>query len=179
MNARRPGPLDVSTDRAYIGPMSTTGFLDELMRAHAMLETRLQGLSRAADALSEPGRASSALDEMTRLLEFVSTFGAQHQEDEERTLFPRLRALGDLGQMLDAYEFQHRMADDEHRAVVAALAAFAPGQEPKLRELVLRFVEVHRSHMLAEERALFPMVERRLPAHVLAAMSRELRVPSA
>ncbi len=71
------------------------------------------------------------------------------------------------------------MNETEERTFAAHVRGFAPGKENELRCQAHRFVEVQRAHMLAEERALFPLGEQSLPHDVLVAMSRELRVPNA
>lgn len=142
-------------------------FFDHLMRAHAQIETRLRELE-----VTEPGAMASTLDGF-------ATFAKQHQDDEETILFPRLRALPAFTQMLAAFEFQHQMNETEHAALAASIRAFAPGKEAEIRRAALRFVEVQRAHMLAEETALFPLAKQTLAPDVLAAMSRELSTPDA
>ena len=156
-----------------------TGFFGNLQRAHARIEERLQVLEGAADSLADPARAPAALEAMASVLDFFATFGVQHQEDEEKTLFPRLRPLPAFAKMLDAFDFQHRMADTEQSALAARVRDFAAGGESDLRSLAHRFVEVQRAHILAEERGLFPLAEKTLPRRVLAEMDLELRVPNA
>lgn len=152
-------------------------FFSELLRAHAIIEERLQRLERAAGALRDPSGANP-LAEISATLDFFEKFGAQHQHDEERTLFPRLRPLPAFAQMLDAFDFQHRMADTEQAAFGACVRGFDGGPTAQLERMAHRFAEVQRAHMLAEERALFPLAEQSLPRKVIAEMSRELRVPN-
>lgn len=156
-----------------------TGFFEHLLHAHARIEERLQDLAQAADAVVDPARTSAALEAMTSALEFFATFGVQHNDDEEKTLFPRLKTLPAFAKMLDALDFQHTMADTERGTLAARVLAFAPGRERGLRELAHRFAEVQRAHMLAEERALFPLAEKSLPRRVLVALTEELRARNA
>jgi hemerythrin-like domain-containing protein len=156
-----------------------TGFFGNLQRAHARIEERLQELEQAADTLADPARAPSALEAMAGVLDFFSTFGVQHQDDEEKTLFPRLRSLPDFAKMLEAFDFQHRMAETEQRALAARVRDFSPAGAAEVRTQAHRFAEVHRAHILAEERGLFPLAEKHLPRHVLVEMDRELRLPNA
>jgi len=166
----------MSTDDAE---KTFTGFFGNLQQAHARIEERLQELEGAADAVTEPARAPKALETMASVLEFFSTFGAQHTEDEEKTLFPRLQPLPDFKLMLAAFDFQHRMVETEQRALAARVQGFTPAGAAGLREQAHRFVEVHRAHILAEERGLFPLAEKHLPRRVLVAMTLELRVLNA
>jgi hemerythrin-like domain-containing protein len=165
----------MSTDEAK----TYTGFFGNLQQAHALIEKRLQVLEQAANALEDPARAPKALEAMSGVLEFFDTFGVQHNEDEEKTLFPRLRPLPGFERMLDAFDFQHRMAETEQKALAARVQGFAPGGERALKELAHRFVEVQRSHILAEERGLFPLAEKSLPRRVLVEMTDELRASNA
>jgi hemerythrin-like domain-containing protein len=152
-----------------------TGFFENLVHAHAQIEERLQELERAADGLTDPARVPAALEAMKGVLEFFATFGVDHNDDEEKTLFPRLKSVPGFAQMLEAFDFQHKMAETEQRALLARVQGFAPGKERGLRELAHRFAEVQRAHILAEERALFPLAEKNLPRRVLVEMSEELR----
>ena len=156
-----------------------TGFFGTLQQAHARIEERLQELERAAEAVGDPSRTLQALGVMTDVLDFFSTFGVQHTDDEEKTLFPRLRTLPDFAKMLDAFDFQHRMAETEQAALAAKIRDFTPAKAGQVRELAHRFVEVQRAHILAEERGLFPAAEKGLPRRVLVEMSLELRLPNA
>jgi hemerythrin-like domain-containing protein len=140
-------------------------FFEHLMRAHAGIEQRLHAIE-----VAEPTAMASALEAFT-------TFAKQHQDEEETILFPRLRPLPAFAQMLGAFDFQHQMNETEHGAFAACLRA--QGAKGDLRRAALRFVEVQRAHMLAEERALFPLAEQTLSPDVLAAMHRELRTPNA
>jgi hemerythrin-like domain-containing protein len=159
--------------------LAFTGFFGHLLGAHARIEERLVDLERAADTLTDPAGAPRALEAISGVLDFFSTFGVQHNDDEEKTLFPRLRPLPAFAEMLDAFDFQHRMAETEQSTLAASVRGFAPGRAGEIRALAHRFAEVQRSHMLAEERALFPLAEGSLPRSVLVAMSREVGVPNA
>jgi hemerythrin-like domain-containing protein len=156
-----------------------TGFFENLLFAHARIEEQLQDLERAAEAIVDPARAPEAVEAMTRVLAFFSGYAQLHQEDEDKTLFPRLRPLPAFARMLDAFDLQHRMAESEHRSFEARLRKYAPGAERALRGAAERFVELQRAHMAAEERALFPLAQQTLPRSVLVAMSEELRTPDA
>jgi len=160
----------------YHRPMSTPGFFGHLTQAHEQIELRLKELEQAADAVVDPARAIAALETMTGVLDFFSTVGVQHTDDEEKTLFPRLRTLPAFAKMIDAYDFQHRMAETEQTALATRVGAYAAANAAALRKQAHRFVEVQRAHILAEEGALFPQAEKALPRRVLVEMTDELRV---
>lgn len=151
------------------------GFFVQLRRAHAHIEERLSELESAADALTESDDPKSGVARIAVVLAFFDDFGVRHHEDEEESLFPRLRDLPAFQEMMKAFEFQHRMAVREESEFAAHVRRYAPGAEAALRAQAQRFVEVQRSHMLAEEKALFPLAERTLGARELQQMASEVR----
>ena len=145
-----------------------------LVHAHGLIEEQLVHLERAADALRDAAHRAPALEAIADVLTFFSLAGAQHNDDEERTLFPRLRGLPAFTQMLDAFDVQHRMNDAAFAQLVAAARGFAPGAEAKIRDLAFRFADMHRGHIIAEERALFPLAAKALAPDVVAQMGVEM-----
>jgi hemerythrin-like domain-containing protein len=150
-------------------------FFTVLAQDHARFEGRLQALLHAAEALSRTGSNDAARDVIVGTLDFFATEGAQHEEIEEATLFPRIRALPQFQQILSALEFQHRMNRAEGAQLRACLDRVMPGSSGDLRRLALRFVEMHRAHALGEERALFPLAASVLSPATIEDMSREAR----
>lgn len=158
------------------GTSSESGdFFASLLRDHALIETRLASLARAASTVSDAASDADALGVLIETLRFIETEGARHQALEELTLFPRLRPRPEFKQILSALEFQHRMNDAEGQQLAAFAARFASGNGRELRRLAFRFVEMHRGHAVAEERALFPLASSVLSPEVLAEMSREMQ----
>lgn len=151
-------------------------FFAFLVQDHARIEARLKALERAADAVSRSESDASMLGIIAGTLEFFSTEGALHEAHEELTLFPRLRSLPAFKQILSALELQHRMNADEGMRLSACVDAFAPGSGRELRRLALRFVEMHRGHAVAEERALFALAASSLSPQAIAEMGHEMRV---
>jgi hemerythrin-like domain-containing protein len=114
-----------------------------LERCHRRLEDTLA-------TLVEPSR--QALDEA---LEFIDHSVGRHEEDEERSLFPRLARVRTLAPLLDRLTVQHR---DQSAAVeeLRALLAAAVLDEPRMREVVARLRAAYADHIALEERELFP-----------------------
>jgi len=148
-------------------------FFAALVREHAGFEARLQALDRAADSVSRTESDAAALGVIAETLDFFATEGARHEEHEELTLFPRLRPLPEFKQILVAMDFQHRMNGAAGRELAACVDRFAQGSGRELRRLATRFVEMHRGHAIAEERALFPLAASMLSPQVVAEMDRE------
>jgi len=148
-------------------------FFTGLMEEHARIEVRLRALDQAALRLGRGEVDAAALAVIAETLRFFATEGARHQAHEELTLFPRLQPLAQFKQILSAMAFQHRMNDDTGRELAASVERSAPGRE--LGRLAARFAEMHRCHLLSEERALFPLASSLLAPEVQAEMGREMR----
>jgi hemerythrin-like domain-containing protein len=151
------------------------GFFAQLVLEHARIEEQLSSLFSAADALSRDESDRAAPGVILAKLDWFARDGARHEELEENVLFPRLRPLPEFAQILAALEFQHRMNRSEGADLRACLERFAPGSGPKLRHLAVRFVEMHRGHAVAEERALFPLAAKHLSKQALEELDRESR----
>lgn len=145
-----------------------------LVRTHRLIEERLVSLERASRDLTDAARRTAGLETIADILVFFSQEGAQHNDDEEGSLFPQLRGLPEFKQMLDAFDVQHRMNDDALAELVAAARAFAPGAEAKVRHLAFRFAEMYRGHIMGEERVLFPAATKALAPDVIAQMGAEM-----
>ena len=156
------------------GPASEpTDFFAGLLQDHARIEARLAAFEQAVDTLSKAENDAAALAVVVETLAFFATEGALHEEVEERTLFPRLQGLSEFRQIVSALEFQHRMNRTEGEQLAACVGQFGPGRGRELRRVAFRFVEMHRGHAFAEERALFPLAAARLSQQEVAEMGRE------
>ena len=146
----------------------------QFVRAHRDIEARVVLLERAADEICDGATRTSALATIADVLAYFEGPAAIHHADEQETLFPRLRPLEGSAQLLAAFEFQHQMNDATHGELRAALAAFVPGSASTLAQLALRFVEMQRAHIVAEERALFPFATAKLSPDVLMLIRDEM-----
>jgi hemerythrin-like domain-containing protein len=146
----------------------------QLVAAHREIEARVAELERAADATTDGARRASALETIGEVLGYFDGPAALHHADEEHTLFPQLRPLDGFAQMIPAFDFQHQMNDTTYAELGAAFRAFAPGTPSRLRELAHRFAELQRAHIMAEERALFPLAARTLSADAIQQLAREM-----
>jgi hemerythrin-like domain-containing protein len=144
-----------------------------LVQDHARMETRLAALVESMNALGRGGDVDLHFGLVADTLDFFATEGGVHESLEETLLFPCIRALPQFGQILSALEFQHRMNRVEAEALRGCVDRRAAGTE--LRRISVRFVEMHRGHVVAEERALFPLLPSALAPKVLEEIDVEAR----
>lgn len=137
------------------------------------METRLSALVESLDSMRNGGDAAAHFGVVADTLDFFAREGAVHESLEETLLFPRLSRLPQFKQILSALEFQHRMNRTEAEQLRACVDRRAAG--PEMRRTAVRFIEMHRGHVVAEERALFPLVASTLSAEELDALDREAR----
>ena len=135
---------------------------ERLLHTHRRIEERLEELLAAAP------RADPASDEVVKdVLGFFARAGQKHVDDEERTLFPRLRALPALAPILAALEEEHR----EHARLERALEEAAPGNRAAAARAL---ADAYRAHIEREERTLFPAARAALTPEVLRALGEEM-----
>jgi hypothetical protein len=147
-----------------------------LLAAHQLIEEQLVRLddvsgTRTRSATVSDGEAPTVVRDV---LAFFAGPGARHQDQEERLVFSRLRLLPAFAVMLPAFQAQHQMIDAEHATLRAEVDGGAPGGMAKLRALAARLAEMHRGHLIAEEKVLFPLVAHELSADARAELAGEL-----
>jgi iron-sulfur cluster repair protein YtfE (RIC family) len=159
--------------------------LDFLVEIHDRIQEQLAILERQTRTLTEQG-GGAAQQEIGKTLQRIETLGALHTEDEEQSLFPRLRsssAADDFGllELAQVLEMQHR----EKEAALAELAAHletlpaAPAptaqQLDRLQGLVARLIDLYHAHIMIENQRLVPGSKECLQASDLNAMQQEMR----
>lgn len=142
----------------------------QLMRDHREIEAQVTELERAAENLESVAGRQTALATVNAVVDFFagSGVGARHHAYEEQVLFPRLRELDDFAQAIGALEFQHKMNDDTYAELCDAVQA---GDTSRIALAAPRLADMHRAHIMAEERALFPLLATKLPADALAELA--------
>lgn len=146
--------------------------LDHLKACHRRIEMRLAALERAAAHLdSAPEAAREAAASCFR---FFDTNGVLHTQDEEESLFPRLRSRLSREELdfVEKLEREHQQAEDYYRQLKPAIAA---GDAPRSRELAGKLCEIYRSHIAAEDTTLIAVAARALSEAELAEISREMK----
>ncbi len=133
-----------------------------------MLERCHRRLEETLDRLRTPTR--QALDEA---LAFIDRALRRHEDDEERSLFPRLARVPQLAGLLDRLTVQHRDQAALVEELRTELSAATP-DERKLRDVVARLDAAYREHIVVEERELFPAAKAALDADDLGGMASEM-----
>ena len=115
-----------------------------------------------------------------------ATPGVKHTEDEDVSLFPRLRERGgtagqDALAAMAELESQHRTAEQLHAEfdeLVGCLPRDGSADAKELdrfNELVTELTTLYRPHILLENNFVFPVAARVLPASEIQALGEEMR----
>ncbi len=165
-----------------------TNPLGLLVHCHERIEAQLSALERAAEILragdTRPlARVFAAVDAACA---HFAIAGVKHTEDEEVSLFPRLRELGGaagqdaLAAMVEL-ELQHRTAEQLHAdfdEFVSCLPRDGSADARELDcfgELVTELTTLYRPHILLENNFVFPVAAEVLPASEIQALGAEMR----
>lgn len=150
-----------------------------LENTHRRIEERLATLERAASELDGVERMR-ALDDVYDVVAFFARAAARHHEDEEKSLFPRLKTVTELAPILRALVEEHHDHDAVYGEVAALVRAFPTdvgperADEVRLAALARRLSEVYRAHIEREEKELFPAARRVLDAAACEEMATEM-----
>ncbi|MES1257222.1 MAG: hemerythrin domain-containing protein [Acidobacteriota bacterium] len=156
--------------------------LEHLIACHRRIEGRLATLEQAAgEFAADPEKALAAIH---ACLHFMDSNGALHTEDEEQSVFPRLRPmlLPEELVYIDSLEHQHRAADTLYAELKARVSSLresggkaSEGQIGAYLELAGQLRQFYREHIRSEEEVLFPLAHRSLPGDELRHISGEMK----
>jgi hemerythrin-like domain-containing protein len=153
--------------------------LDHLVACHDRILTRLTTLERVGEALESDTPA--ALHALRNALRFFDISGRLHTEDEEESVFPRLRSRLTAEQLayVDALESQHREKEQVYAELKALAAELETGvtadRATRFRSLAGRLGELYRSHIASENDVLIAMGRSTLTSEELASIREEMR----
>ena len=142
----------------------------QLERSHRRLE-------EACDAL---GVASSThdIETVSDVCSFFSRQVRRHEEDEESSLFPRLRSAGptaDVLSILERLSAEHREHEALHRRLEDAVGGRVEGDVwPEIARVADLLTRAYRTHIEEEEKALFTAARALLRAADLDAIRAEM-----
>jgi len=155
----------------------------QLGRSHRRLEERLDELVQASAAALSAETLATAREVARDVAGFFARAVQRHEEDEESSLFPRLRAHSELAPLLDKLAREHRehqalhgRLDDALSALGAAGDSHAAGGEAmrELADVTDALVRAYRTHIEEEERVLFPAARAALDDAAIAAIGAEM-----
>jgi hemerythrin-like domain-containing protein len=145
--------------------------LEHLLACHRRIEQRLGALERAAESLGT--RRREAEEVIVKVLRFLESNGAWHTEDEEQSLFPRLRpklAAAHHRDYLGALEAQH----DRVEWLMQRLRETAL-EDPRFPERVFAVAQAYREHIAFEETRLVDLARGALSEGELAEIAAEMK----
>jgi pyridoxamine 5'-phosphate oxidase len=165
-----------------------TNPLGLLVHCHERIEAQLSALERAAEILRSGDtrslpRVFAAIDAACA---HFAIPGVKHTEDEEISLFPRLRERGgtagqDALAAMAELESQHRTAEQFHAEFDELVESLprdgsADGKDLEcFSEVVTELTTLYRPHILLENNFVFPVAARVLPASEIQALGEEMR----
>ena len=165
-----------------------TNPLGLLVHCHERIEGQLSTLERAADVLRAVDTRSlprifAAIDAACA---HFAIAGVKHTEDEEISLFPRLRGRGGAGAeealaAITKLESQHRIAERLHAELDEFVRSLprdgsADGKDlDRFSAAVAELTTLYRPHIELENNFVFPVAARVLPANEIQALGEEMR----
>lgn len=168
------------------GQADFTQPIELMMDCHRRIEHFLDVLVKVVD-----GAPDDALDDEHRIaletaLRYFQQAAPRHTEDEEHSLFPRLREIDDprvrhtLARMADL-EADHRSAEAAHARVDALGRRWlregwlATAARTELRDLLAAMRQTYARHIRMEDEQVFPLAQRLLEQGKLQQIGREMR----
>lgn len=156
-----------------------------LMDCHRRIERFLAILLRVVDDVRGGALGAEHREALDTALNYFHAAAPRHTEDEERSLFPRMRGSDDAAvraalAKLDALEADHRAAEVAHaRVETLGRRWLADNRLPdpdvaELRRLLTDLSDTYRRHIRVEDEEVFPLAARTLSADQLTAVGREM-----
>jgi hemerythrin-like domain-containing protein len=188
--------MSVASTSSFASPVTSAEFdvhvkdpVDHLYHCHERIERSLITIQNAVVGLrlAEPilrTEAAGALDYELATLQLLTRL---HEEDEEKSLFPRLKAkVGNankaLNDLMAQSETQHRKNDqlfnqlaESIKVICAGPGTRADSAMDQLEKLVKELADLHGPHMNLEKEHIFTNLRQQLSADDLAAIQGEMK----
>jgi hemerythrin-like domain-containing protein len=136
---------------------------------HEVALAALERLEQAATALQESGPLESHFAATGEVLALLRGAVREHNENEERALFPLLGEDAPLGPFLEEHEILWRLEAD-------LAAALERQDRPRVTRLAFEIIDLLRIHIRRENEILFPMARALVGAEGLASVARRLNL---
>jgi hemerythrin-like domain-containing protein len=171
-----------------IGTQEKGSFREDPLALLSDCHRRVEHFLRALLAVAgrAEGRALDAeeRDALQRALRYFREAAPKHTQDEEQSLFPRMRQLGGLEiegamQRIDALEADHITAAAQHQIVEDLgnkwlAAPLAAGEFRRFRAALELLHELYRRHIEVEDTDIFPLAKRALSPEIQREVGREM-----
>lgn len=157
-----------------------------LVACHGRVRHMLALLQRLAAHLAQTGCDEQARQAARDVMRYFDLAGPAHHEDEERHLFPALRATGDaaLAALVARLQQEHlamaglwaEVRGDLLRVAAGGAPDVAgiPGAQSQSQARWAAFAALYDGHIEAEEDLAYPAAQALLDAATTAAMGREM-----
>lgn len=174
-----PVTLGAKPDHGFDEPL---GLLSD---CHRRIERFLGVLLAVCTTRQGGALTADERESLRRAIEYFRVAAPRHTQDEEASLFPRLRASSDpraaaaLAE-LARLEADHEIADGHHRDVDALVSrwleagALAPAAAEELRRLLEALTAIYRAHIAVEDERIFPLAAEVLAAEHLKGIGEEM-----
>lgn len=149
------------------GDTVTNDPLRRFEEEHEVALAALVRLEQAAHALRHGGLVEAQFAIAREVHGLLCGAVRQHNEDEERALFPMLAEDAPLGPFLEEHEILWRLEAD-------LAGALDRKDHARVASLALEIVDLLRTHIRRENEVLFPMARALLGADGLAIVARRL-----
>lgn len=157
-----------------------------LMDCHRRIERFLQILLRVTNETRGESLEGEYREALETALTYFRSAAPRHTEDEENSLFPRMRQSDDPEvkaalAKLDALEADHRVADEHHARVDEIgrrwLAENRLDAEAtaEMTRLLTELVESYQRHIRIEDEEVFPLAAKFLSDEALRLVGEEMR----
>ncbi len=170
-----------------IGGKTQSGFGDPfglLSDCHRRIETFLGVLVKAGE-LGPERMGEAERQSLRRALDHFRDAAPKHTEDEEASVFPRLRAACESGdpealRALESLEADHEEADKMHAELDRLGREWIdtgtlPDEKLRLfRDIAARLRDVYANHIALEDTEVFPLARRKLTGGEIGMIGREM-----
>lgn len=142
--------------------------LEMLEACHERIEAQLRTLERLPEHLARHGADAAAQEAARAVMRYFDTAGVHHHEDEERDLFPVLRAAAaragrrDVGAGMDELEREHESMRGLYQRLRAQLENLSARSAALLEDEAAKFARLYRRHMHTEAELIFPFARETL-----------------
>jgi len=155
-----------------------------LSDCHRRIEMFLAALQGIAEVIDVPPTAD-VIQSLESALYYFAQAAPRHNADEEDSLFPRLRQMGNCGidsalQRLDDLEAEHRWAVLLHENVerlgkqYLSQQKLSPGEIDEFRRDIALLAAMYEKHISIEDDVILPLANRVLTASDKAAIGKEM-----